>query len=183
MLRERFEEYVDGVLELAGSHALEKFSRFCFPLLLEICQLFTDTLVREEERHAKNPYIRYPEYTWGQNYKQYERYAKIITRELTSLVGWPQIEKEARVDDAFLFAAQIKVWCEALHTEKTLGEMEREIRGFRTLRRQIGALPLELLDHSNITPEAVTTALAFVEEHGATEDLIFTGHARGKRRK
>lgn len=168
-LYERYQKYIEDVLKNAEINRVKAFTDYCFCMLLEITKYYYDILKREEKRKKDNPYIQYPEYTWGCNYKKYERYAKFTVGILARLNE--ECDKNS-LKGQWIFSIYIKVWIEQLHTGKTLSEMDKLIYGFKVLRDNAEKRISDSLILQRISDPLYNEALELIKKYGGTEETL-----------
>jgi hypothetical protein len=120
-----YENLVDFINELESlstdiDKKINNYINFCFPIFFELSKYFLEIIMREETKKKMNPYLSYPEYTWLNNYKKYERYMFLIFDKLNNI--FQPLRYQYRKDKTYFDLIFMACKWFRLHTENVLIE-------------------------------------------------------------
>ncbi len=126
----KLEKYLDEMDNLSSDidDRVENYINHCFPLFFHLAEYFRKILEREEAKKKDNPNIKYPKYTWGHNFNQYDYFLIIIFERIrnTLMTSNKCLKK---IDKYFRYLSYAFLCCK-LHTKKTIEEFHNEHERF-----------------------------------------------------
>jgi hypothetical protein len=126
-VRKRLADFATSIHSLPATTRLARFNEFCLPLFVEVSARFNAVLSEEERKHRARPSIRYPDYTWLNNYKKYTPFLRLAHEQLREWNTWLRAQSEVTPpDDRFVYYASVALWLRSEHTHKTLDEFCRK---------------------------------------------------------
>jgi len=155
-----------GVIETADSDLLRRLNDFCLPLCLEITQSFLHVLRREEQKKRDHPYMQYPEYTWGNNFHKYLRFAKLIVETLTAARASSAWSLPEKTGERWLFSVLATCWRDELHTTKTRQQLLSALPTIDGLGEELAATAASLIHDCRVSTDLHERAREVVSRYG-----------------
>ncbi|HUL00956.1 MAG TPA: hypothetical protein VLX29_08885 [Nitrospirota bacterium] len=118
---ENLKKFVDELETRSKSNEdmIFAYTQYCFPLFLQVSTYFRDLLSREEDKKRISPFIKYPEYTWLENYHKYEYYLNFIFRKINKILD---LEAGRKNTDLIVVSKLLM----DLQTEETISHYKRK---------------------------------------------------------